>query len=84
MFEIHNFISKFLGEKYTDPPNFDWTKVLKTTKKSVSNILLMGGGINAYDELKFTRTHVGGLGHIDIVYQPLGTIDNDRVARMIV
>ena len=53
MVEIRSFITKFLGPRYIDPPNFDWNPILNSSKKSIPNLIMVGPNVNAYVELKF-------------------------------
>lgn len=53
--EIKNFVVKFLGSFYNDPPLTDWTRILKKTKKTQPNLLMLGPNMNPYDEFKTAK-----------------------------
>lgn len=55
MHEIKNFVAKFLGSQYNDPPSHDWNKVIKKMKKNEPTLLILGPNVNPYDELKTAK-----------------------------
>jgi len=84
MHEIKSFIVSFLDKRYQEPPSFDFVNIFNQTDRFEPILFMVGQNVNTFVELNNLRylTPIGS--SITIDYQSLGSLCNERIAKMII
>ena len=84
MQEVRSFIAYFLGQAYIEPLAFDFTSIMKQTSKTIPTLFMVGPNVNTYVELNIFKDVMPSTVHTIIDYQPLGSIENQRISKLII
>ena len=82
--EIKSFIAYFLGRAFKEPPPFEFSALYEKTSKAVPILLMAGPNVNAYTELSAFKLLPAVPTGTTLVYQPLGQMPNEKIARIII